>query len=102
MTLRMELCKGRHEIPQATDGAIFENTIVDPTDVQGLYEHAVSVLGRDPKPERLVLYVTGMTVALVAVINACNVLGIRLALKHFNRDTGEYYTQHLWFNEEAY
>ena len=35
MTKRMELCRGRHEIPEAVDGAIFGNSL-DPLDLEGM------------------------------------------------------------------
>lgn len=85
----MELCKGRHEIPQATDGAIFE-TEVDPLNVHGLEETAFQKL---EGLEQLHLYVTGLTVALVAVLNVCRREGILVTLWHYNRDTGKYYPQ---------
>ncbi len=42
---------------------------------------------------KLNLYVTGLTVALVAVLNVTRELGIEVTLYHFNRETGEYYPQ---------
>lgn len=85
----MELCKCRHEIPQAVDGAVFD-TVVNPLDVAGLDEQAKSAL---TGVDCLTLYVTGLTVALVAVINACRTLGIELTLMHFDRESGSYYPQ---------
>lgn len=86
---KMELCKGRHEIPEAKDGAIFENA-VDPLDVDGLEREASSVLD---DVRELVLYVTGLTVALVAVINVCKEKRIDLTLMHYDRESGDYYPQ---------
>ena len=94
------LCQGRHEMPEAA-GAIFSTTIDDPTDVKGLYDHAVSVLEKLDDHE-LRIYVTGMTVALIAAINACFTLGIRVILLHYDRNTGDYYGQRVWFPEELY
>ena len=45
----------------------------------------------------LVIYVTGLTVALVATINACLRVGISVTLMHYNRDTGSYYPQDVRF-----
>lgn len=64
----------------------------------GHYLHRVEVEGCFPAigispPFSLVLYVTGLTVALVAVINACMRVGISITLMHFNRETGDYYPQ---------
>ena len=62
------------------------------------YAQAVEDMGRFPRVDvaptfGLVIYVTGLTVALVAVINACLRVGISVTLMHYNRDTGSYYPQ---------
>lgn len=124
--LYMALCEGRHDIPDAVDGAIFPAVIPDVTDVRGLevaaeaaiaraalahyqagesqylptakYAQAVEGMGRFPRVDAapgfgLVLYVTGLSVALVSVINVCMRVGISLTLMHFNQTTGDYYPQ---------
>ena len=88
-TASMALCEGRHPIPQATDGAIFGNTL-NPLDVNGLEETAFQKL---EGVKSLNLYVTGLTVALVAVLNVCRREGILVTLWHYNRDTNSYYPQ---------
>ena len=89
----MALCKGRHEIPEAVDGAIF-NSEVNPLDVYGLETEAKRKLEKlDCKV--LNLYVTGLTVALVAVINASRDLDIMVQLYHYDRETGSYYSQEV-------
>lgn len=82
------LCKGRHEIP-GVDNYVYP-TEVDPLDLDGLQNAAVQAVAG---VESVHLYVTGLTVALVAVINACKAEGVALTLYHFNRDTGDYYPQ---------
>lgn len=89
----MALCKGRHEIPQAEDGAIFDNTI-NPLDVEGLQAEAESKL-RELDIKSLDLYVTGLSVALVAVINSCHKLGIVVTLYHYDREEDNYYPQQV-------
>lgn len=91
-TASMELCKGRHETP-ATDGAIFE-TEVNPLDVTALELEAKERL-TSLNITKLNLYVTGLTVALVAVLNVTRELGIKVTLWHFNRETGKYYCQEV-------
>lgn len=92
MTKRMELCRGRHEILEAVDGAIFENEIADVTAVKQMEESAMQRL---EGVSNLTLYVTGLTVALISVLNACKRLGIKVALMHFDRATGKYYSQEV-------
>nr|DAG52805.1 MAG TPA: hypothetical protein [Caudoviricetes sp.] len=91
-TASMELCKARHETP-ATDGAIFE-TEVNPLDVAGLETEAKSRL-ENLNIKKLDLYVTGLTVALIAVLNVARELNISVTLWHFNRENGDYYSQEV-------
>ena len=87
----MELCRGGHEIPAAVDGAIFP-TNLNPLDVAGMEaEAAAAIDGCD----ELELYVTGLSVALVATINACHKAGVKLVLMHFDRERGQYYPQNV-------
>lgn len=89
----MALCKGRHEIPEAIDGAIFDSE-VNPLKVAELEAEAKHKLGK-LGCKVLNLYVTGLTVALVAVLNACRELGITVCLYHYDRETGSYYSQEV-------
>lgn len=62
------------------------------------YAQAVEGMGRFPRVDAapgfgLMLYVTGLSVALVSVINVCMRVGISLTLMHFNQATGDYYPQ---------
>lgn len=92
-TAHMALCNGRHDIKEAKDGAIFD-VIQDPTDVKGLERYALKKL-LDLDIRYLNLYVTGLTVALIASLNACKKLNIKVTLYHFDRDTGTYYKQNV-------
>lgn len=87
--LKMALCEGRHEIPEAVDGPIFGNSL-NPLDLEGMRKTAAARLAG---VEALDLYVTGLTVALVEVINFCHANGVSLTLWHFDRETGGYYPQ---------
>ena len=122
LKLKMCLCEGRHEIPQATEGSIFK-TEVDPLAVDRLEVQAFNSIWNKcskmrilqyasskypelegteeedslciPRGLSLDLYVTGLTVALVAVLNVCREEGIKVTLYHFNRETGTYYAQEV-------
>lgn len=91
MAKNMMLCEGRHSIPEAIDGAIFGNEL-NPLAVSDLEAEAENKL-RGVKV--LNLYVTGLTVALVAALNACRKLDINVTLYHFDRTSGTYYTQEV-------
>lgn len=94
---RIALCEGRHDIPQAEHGYLFAaGEIADVTDVNGLETLAIEKIDRlRPVGKKLTidLYVTGLSVALVAAINACAALDVPLCLWHYNRDTGDYFPQ---------
>ncbi len=119
MTLNVALCEGRHNIPGATDGAIFKHTIDDPTDVEDLERTAFNSLwlkafkrdlleldeeeyeqnGGDPMRIRhgirINLYVTGLTVALIAALNVCREERLKVTLWHYDRDTNTYFPQEV-------
>lgn len=91
------LCPARHSHPDI-DGlpAIFPEVIEDPTDVSALYDQAKSVLDdslTEIREDGIRLYVTGMTVAVGAVIEYCFYLAIPLLLEHYDRETETYYPQ---------
>ena len=87
-TIRLGLCRGRHELPEV-NGYVFD-TEVNPLDVSGLYETAYKAI---PECKQVDLYVTGLTVALGAVIRVCTVRNIGLTLYHYDRESGSYYPQ---------
>lgn len=87
---KMVLCAARHSHP-AIDGlpAVFEDNI-DPMDFSGL----MRIAARKLKGVRtLDLYVTGLTPALVAVLNVCMIDLISCTLWHYNKDAGGYEPQ---------
>lgn len=86
----LALCEGRHTMPAEVQGSIFPAE-VDPTDLGGLTEYCQK--GIPATCNELTLYVTGLSVALLAVVRYCDGNGISLTCMHYNRDTGEYYPQ---------
>jgi len=87
--LTLELCVGRHQTP-ATD-SIFPN-IVNPFDFEQMEEIVKNKLELCKK---LNLYVTGLTTALITVVNYCNNNNIDLTLYHYNKDTDSYVEQKI-------
>ncbi len=87
------LVQGRHEIPDVSE-YIFENAL-DPADIMGIRSLAQKSLEFLSKGDSLKVYVTGLTAALVEVINICHSKGVALTLMHFNRDTGTYFPQEI-------
>ena len=85
------LCEARHAMPSDCEGAIFGNTI-NPLDLAGMAAVTAEKLSGVAE---LRLYVTGLTVALVTVINYCVSNGVKLTLLHFDRESGGYYEQEV-------
>ena len=82
------LCRARHD---GVEDFIFP-TRVNPLDTDGLEEEAIRII-KEANIDELRLYVTGLSVALVAVINACRKLNVELVLFHYNSDSGGYFIQ---------
>lgn len=122
--LNLALCQGRHDIPQAIDGAIFGSVIENMANTNRLesiafdniwnaaYHHykngepgylrtAPDWDGCDMEPLMLHpdlhvnIYVTGLTVALIAALNAMRKEGISVTLYHYDRDTDSYFPQEV-------
>ena len=114
------LCFGRHEMPECVTHAIFGhdvtdiitnpirlkgraiaslNTILADCDVPHVTiqdEDGEDVRALDCTDVHLTIYVTGLSVALIAAINAAHFGGIRhITLMHYDRETGTYYAQEV-------
>lgn len=96
-TKKMVLCKGRHESPKDRhlDGFIYHQ-VVNPMDFEGLERAARrSLLTILDEGDKLELYVTGCTPALIATLNAADDLGISASVYHYDRDSKTYKQQLL-------
>ena len=93
------LCPARHSHPQI-DGlpSIFSTEIADVTDVGAMTATAWSAV---QGCECVNLYVTGLTVAVGAVIRACYMCAIPLTLWHYDRSAGEYFSQAIITPQDA-
>ena len=95
---KMGLIEGRHDMP--VSDYIFKDGDFDVFDF-GWMKNRVHEALFDTKS--LDLYVTGLTVALVEVINYCVYNDIDLTLYHYNKETGEYVSQEVTiFNKDSY
>lgn len=93
--IRCGLCEGRHEIP--TNKFIFP-TVINPTDLDWQYDVALkSMIELGIIEDReMELYVTGLTVALITVLNICKIYDISVTLLHYDRNTNDYYEQEVY------
>ena len=94
MEYRFTLCAGRHDTP--AEKAIFQE-IADPMATNALYKQANAAIPADAT--KLVVYVTGLTTAMLAVVQVCFDRGITLVAMNYDREVGEYLPQDvLWFD----
>lgn len=102
------LCAGRHDMP--VSDFIFPQ-VVDPTDFRGMefvvgdfiksrvgiHEETQSDTGGEFEvmfgDRPLVVYVTGLTACVVAVVKVCMFYGVDLTLMHYDRASGGYLPQ---------
>lgn len=102
------LCAGRHDMP--VEEFIFPQ-VVDPTDFRGMefvvgdfiksrvgiHEEIQSDTGGEFEvtfgDRPLVVYVTGLTACVVAVVKVCMFYGVDLTLMHYDRASGGYLPQ---------
>lgn len=93
LKIKLGLCKSRHDI-EGVHNYVFPQTL-DPTnlsEISRICRKKMIALGVK-QGDQIDLYVTGLSVALVDVINYCIVNQVQLNLYHYNRDTGTYYKQ---------
>lgn len=115
-SLKVGLCSGRHEIRGITE-YIFAS-VPNPADVDAINRRACEWVEANIPTRisycaglnqiddtdvahvvgdaRLVIYVTGLTVALCAVLRACARRGVSVVLMHYDRDTNSYLPQKMW------
>lgn len=107
----VSVCEGRHDMPLGADGTIFPKTIPEdlltrPRELEKyakirLAELLDTELVAFPVDCRLRkievnLFVTGLTVATLAVVNVCLKNDIELTCWHYNKETGRYFPQYMW------
>ena len=98
------VCAGRHEIV-TNDGNLVKNyvfdKIVNPTDVVGLEAHARKYFKEyfetNGRPFSDVnVYVTGLTVATIAIVNVLLELKEVVCLWHYDRESEKYFSQKIY------
>lgn len=93
------LCTGRHQLTEDVNwcglDSIFDTEIVNPIDFGGLEEAAEKVL-KASMCRRVVIYVTGLMPALIAVLNVCRSLKKEVTLMHYDRERNIYVAQFVY------
>lgn len=89
------LVKGRHEIPEVDGQYIFDGPI-DPVNVSAANKIArdrIKYFSRKTGDMHVDIYVTGLTMALVSVLNVCRIHHLTVTLWHYNKETDNYFPQ---------
>lgn len=80
-----QLCDSRHENKIANMGGIFPKCLANPMDMYGMKQAVIQKIAAYYMfGDTLFCVVTGMSSALVALINACEQLEVELKLLHFD------------------
>lgn len=80
-----QLCDSRHENPIANMGGIFPKCLANPLDMRGMKSDILDRLnGNYSFGDTLFCVVTGMSSALISLVNACAALDVRLRLLHYD------------------
>lgn len=97
--MNLGLCKGRHEIKEVEKYIFDEDYFSDGKKIKDLssqVSHVINfVVANKLQKQEVNLYVTGLTVALISVLNAFKVSHIKVNLYHFDRDTNTYFKQEV-------
>ena len=88
-TFTFGLCAGRHDSP-VSDFIFADGDITFPINPTTLLDTVATKLNFVNFGDKLDVYVTGLTPATVAVIKFCSIKGIKLTLKHFDRDSNSF------------
>lgn len=91
--LKVGVCESRHEMP--VDTFIFPQ-VVDPLNVDKLEKDAeLKLTSLKGTAATLHIYVTGLTVATLAIINAARKLFKTIVCYHYNNNSNSYYPQEI-------
>lgn len=88
-TFTFGLCAGRHDLP-VSDFIFADGDITFPINPTALLDIVATKLNFVNFGDKFDVYVTGLTPATVAVIKFCSIKGIKLTLKHFDRDSNSF------------
>ena len=94
--MKVGLVKGRHKLPNDVTEYIFTRALTseEMVDKNWLYLTASTALSKW-KPTEVEIYVTGLTSALIAVLNVCRVHRIKAVCVHYDRQTGGWWRQEV-------
>lgn len=87
-----QLVEGRHKMP--LDMPSIFKSIDNVMDFSGMNTEVFHAI-KNYKGREIVVYITGLTAATLAVVSVCRELGITPIFMHYNRADGRYYPQFM-------
>lgn len=88
--MKIGTIKGRHEMPVTE--YFFDKEITDVFDFDFLTQHIHKRI-EELNIKEVELYVTGLTIVTVSVMNVCRAMDIPITLFHYDRETAQYREQ---------
>jgi hypothetical protein len=86
------LCEGRHDFPGDPKG-IFGKSIENPMDFDALFKKANQSIPEGTTD--IQVYATGLTAAMLAVVDVCEQRRINLTVLHYSTTDGTYHEQYV-------
>ena len=95
--MKLGLVADRHDM-KVVD-FIFKGKLEDPTKIKDMDKYCLrffsDIKTKLKAKEKIEIYVTGCTPALICAINSCKILGLDVVLWHFNSFTKNYFKQEV-------
>ena len=105
------LCENRHKMP--VKEYIFKD-IPNPSDIEKIEEEAfiwvykhcletqlINVFTFLKGKHELVIYVTGLTVALTSILKVCQAYDVKVTLMHYDKDNDNYIKQEMFYRKKG-
>lgn len=94
MEITLGTIKGRHEMP--VDKFVFDE-VADVTDVAAIRKHVEEVLSKlVGASDRLVVYVTGLTLVTVEITRWASLKHVGLTFKHYDAKKHDYFDEKVF------
>ena len=97
MTVYCGLIAGRHILPDIITDNVYATDIPQAHITDSAYMDRIcdNFLRRHPDADKICVYVSGFTPALLALIKACNAKGIHLTAYNFDREGRRFWEQEV-------
>ncbi|MBO4675762.1 MAG: hypothetical protein J5601_06755 [Elusimicrobiaceae bacterium] len=97
MIITCGLIKGRHHLPGDVEDFVFLSDIPQKHIRNAFYLDRICAdfLDRHPDVDKICVYVTGFTPAMLALVKACVERGLHLVAMNYDRETKKFWSQEV-------